>query len=449
LAHVSARSDSTLANRTLDEALIEARETYATRRPRSRATFDAAVEVMPGGNTRTILFHGPFPFRVARGEGAWLWDVDGHRYLNLLGEYTAGIFGHSHPLIREAIEAALNHGMNLGAHNMFELELARLVTARFPSIDKVRFTNSGTEGNLMAIATARAFTRRNRILVFKGGYHGGVFYFAGAGTPVNAPYEWVLARYNDIDATRHLIREHTAQLAAVLVEPMQGSGGCITADAAFLTMLRQETSNSGILLIFDEVMTSRVAPGGAQEHFAIRPDMTTLGKYIGGGASFGAFGGRADIMDLYDPRRADALPHAGTFNNNVFSMAAGIAGLSKIYTPDAARALSARGDKLRNRLNQCFRDNGVAFQATGLASLLNVHPVAHTIRSSEDLADADDRLRELFFLDMLEHGFYLARRGMIALSLAVTDADIDNFVTTVGDWIGERRSQLPVRKPLQ
>ena len=130
-------------------------------------------------------------------------------------------------------------------------------------------------------------------------------------------------------------------------------------------------------------------------------------------------------------------------------MAAGIAGLSKIYTPDVARALSARGEKLRTRLNQIFRDNSVAFQATGLASLLNVHPVAHAIRSSEDLANADDRLCELFFLDMLEHGFYLARRGMIALSLAVTDTDIDNFVTTVGEWIGERRSQLPVRKPLQ
>ena len=237
----------------------------------------------------------------------------------------------------------------------------------------MRFTNSGTEANLLAISVARIFTKRKTVLVFDGAYHGAVFGFAGGGSPINAPFDYVLAPYNDIGATRALIAAHADDLALVILEPMIGSGGCIPARHDFLRMLRDETTRVGALLVFDEVMTSRLAPGGLQSVAGVKPDLTTLGKYIGGGMSFGAFGGRGDVMDLFDPRRPNALPHAGTFNNNVLTMSAGLAGLTQVYTPDAARALNARGEALRSRLNALCEAAGAPLQFTGIGSMLAVH----------------------------------------------------------------------------
>jgi glutamate-1-semialdehyde 2,1-aminomutase len=430
-------------NRTLDDALAEARGSYVARRPKSKAQHEAARTVMPGGNTRTVLFYGPFPICAAKGERAYLTDVDGHRYLNLLGEYTAGLYGHSHPVIRAAIDAALDDGINFGAHNRMEAELAAIVCARFPSLELVRFTNSGTEANLMALSTARHATGRSKIMVFKGGYHGGLLYFGGGGIPINAPFPFVLARYNDVEATRALIQREAADLAAILVEPMMGSAGCIPAEREFLAMLREESTRAGTVLIFDEVMTSRFSAGGAQQLDGIKPDMTTLGKYIGGGMSFGAFGGRRDLMAIYDPTAAGAMPHAGTFNNNVLSMAAGVAGMSKVFTPEAAAALDARGERLRARLNAAFNEAGVALQMTGRSSLMTLHPVTGPIRSVDDLEGANDAVKELIFLDLLERGYYMARRGFIALSLMVSDADLDGFVAAVEDAVAERADVLP------
>ena len=424
----------TLTNVTVEAALAEARERFVARHPGSLAAHVEAAAVMPGGNTRTTLFYAPFPVVMARGEGCRLTDVDGHDYVDFLGEYTAGLYGHNHPVIRAAIDGALDAGWNLGAHGVQEARLARLVCDRFPSIDLVRFTNSGTEANLMAIATALIVTGRRRVMVFRGGYHGGVMYFGGQGAPVNAPHDWVMGSYNDAAATRPLIDD---SIAAILVEPMQGSGGCIPAEPAFLAMLRAEATRVGAILIFDEVMTSRMSAGGLQARLGITPDMTTLGKYIGGGMSFGAFGGRRDIMERYDPRRPDALPHAGTFNNNVLTMAAGVAGLRELFTASAAEALFARGEALRAALDAIHP----AMHWTGTGSLLNVHFQAQRPRAPAELRDRPD-LRELFFLDMLERGFYLAKRGMVALSLQVGDAECADFVEAVRDFAAVRRSLL-------
>jgi len=217
---------------------------------------------------------------------------------------------------------------------------------------------------------------RRRILVFEGGYHGGFLAFPPGGSRVNVPHEFVIAPYNDIDATLRLIGEAGEDLAAVLVEPMLGAGGCIPAEPAFLEMLRAETERLGAILIFDEVMTSRLSPGGRQALLGITPDMTTLGKYIGGGLTFGAFGGRAYIMAQFDPRRADALFHAGTFNNNTVTMAAGVAGLTKILTPERSRDLNARGlrqiaaglDRLRRQYIPSF-GNFLTFHAGAAAQV--------------------------------------------------------------------------------
>ena len=238
---------------------------------------------MPGGNTRTILYFDPFPLCMLRGEGCHLFDADGHRYVDLLGEYTAGIFGHSHPVIRAAIVDALNGGISLSAHNAAENRLANLIRERYASMELVRFTNSGTEANLMAIATAIAFTGRRRILVFAGAYHGSVLKFGGAPSPINVPHDFLIAPYNDIETARTLLREHAGELAAVLVEPMLGSAGCIPGDPPFLSMLADESRAAGALLIFDEIQTSRLSAGGRQALLGIRPDLTTLGKYHGGG----------------------------------------------------------------------------------------------------------------------------------------------------------------------
>ena len=428
----------TLPNATLDAALPEAREAYVARNPASLAAHVEAAASLPGGNTRTVLFHGPFPLLMSRGESCRLWDADGHEYVDLLGEYTAGLYGHSHPVIRAALDRALDRGWNMGGHGAMEARLARLVCERFPSIELVRFTNSGTEANLMAIATAVAATGRRKVMVFDGGYHGGVLYFGGGGSPVNVPHDWVVAPYNDAAGAVALIEEHAGQLACVLVEPMLGSGGCIPAEPAFLQALRDAADRAGAVLVFDEVMTSRMSAGGQQARLGVTPDMTTLGKYIGGGMSFGAFGGKRALMELYDPRRADALPHAGTFNNNVLTMHAGVAGLEEVFTAEAADRLFNRGEALRARLDAAAAERDAPVRWTGLGSLMAPHFVRGPVRRPADVANADPRLRELLFLDMLERGFYLARRGMVALSLEVGAAELERFAAAFADWLDAR-----------
>ena len=435
-------SETELRNADIDTALTEAKEAYVKRNAKSFARFVEATAVMPGGNTRTVLHYAPFPIGIAHGEGCRLWDLDGAEYIDFLGEYTAGLYGHSHPSIRRAIDAALNDGINLGGHGIAEARFARAVCARFPSIERVRFTNSGTEANLLAISLARHFTRRPKVMVFRGGYHGSVFTFAANGSPINAPFDFVQAQYNDIAGTLALIEANAADLAVVAIEPMMGGGGCIAAEPDFLHALRDATSRVGALLMFDEVMTSRLSPGGLQAVHGITPDLTTLGKYVGGGMSFGAFGGRAEIIDLFDPRRPDALPHAGTFNNNVLTMNAGLVGLTEVYTPAAAEALNARGEALRNRLNALCEAAGAPMQFTGIGSMLAVHMTRGPIRSPADAARGDAKLKELFFFDMLAHGIWLARRGMMALSLPIGDAECDRLADAVAEFLDSRASLL-------
>lgn len=420
----------------LDSALAGARERYVSQRPVGARMHAEAREVMPGGNTRTVLYHPPFPLRMARGVAQRVVDVDGHEYVDLLGEYTAGLYGHSQQPILDAVRAALDDGISLAGHNVYESQLARVLVDRFPAFELVRFTNSGTEANLMAISLARVVTGRPGIAVMRSGYHGGLLYFGGGGSPVNAPYDAVVLDYNDVEGARSAIREHSSRLAAVVVEPVLGSGGVIPATREFLHALREETQAHGVLLILDEVMTSRLSPRGAGPLFDVTPDLLTVGKYLGGGLSFGAFGGRADLMARFDPSQPGALPHAGTFNNNVLSMAAGLAGLTQVLDDDRLDALNARGDRLREALQSVMAPHG--WTATGMGSMVGFHPVPGPVDSPADLAAADDRRRELLFLDLLERGWYVAPRGFIALSIEVTDDDIDGFVAAVSDALAAR-----------
>ncbi len=426
-----------LANSSLETAYGEAAERFIAANPKSAAIQEQSLAVMPGGNTRTVLHYDPFPVRFTHADGCRLWDADGHPYVDFLGEYTAGLYGHSDPVIRDAIKQAADDGWVLGGPNLLEARLAEALVQRFPALERVRFTNSGTEANMMALATARTFTGRDRVMVFKGGYHGGVLYFGGS--PLNAPFDYVMGDYNDAEGSAAAIRAEGDRLAAVLVEPMCGSGGCLPGSDAFLAGLRQATAETGTLLIFDEVMTSRLAPDGLHGLLGITPDLITLGKYLGGGLSFGAFGGREDVLARFDPRQPGAWPHAGTFNNNVFTMAAGLAGITHVYTPDRAVALNQDGDILRQRMNAAITDRGLPMTVTGRGSMMAVHSGRSAPLSPPEAGARNRRLIDLLHLDLIETGIYTARRGMAVLSLPMSPDEFDMLADAFEEFLDGRR----------
>ncbi len=265
-------------------------------------------------------------------------------------------------------------------------------------------------------------------MVFAGAYHGGPLYFGAGGGGLRVPFDFAILPYNDSAAAEAEFAANGSDISCVLVEPMLGAGGCIPGRPEFLAALRQLTAGS--VLIFDEVMTSRLAIGGAQELLGITPDMTTLGKYLAGGLSFGAFGGRRDLMAAFDPG-AGGLSHGGTFNNNAFTMAVGAAVHQTVIAQGALSAVNQRGDAMREALTKAFADASAPWSVTGWGSLANLHPVAGPVASPNDLRDADPRRRELLFHELLAAGFYIAPRGYIALTMDVTDDDVDRFVTAV------------------
>jgi glutamate-1-semialdehyde 2,1-aminomutase len=270
-------------------------------------------------------------------------------------------------------------------------------------------------------------------MVFEGGYHGGVFYFGEGGSPINAPFPFVVGQYNDVDGAAQLIAQHAHELAAVLVDPLQGSAGVIPAEREFLVALRDATAAHDVLLVFDEIMTSRLSTGGLQSVVGVTPDLTTLGKYFGGGLAFGSFGGRADLMSRFDPSRADALQHAGTFNNAVLTMAAGVAGL-RLYIAEEVDRLNGLGDRLRDRLNGFATQNDLAFVATGYGSMVGLHFTRGPVRRGRD-SPVVPELRALMHLYLLERGYSYGRRGFVALSLPIEEADVDGFASAVEEFL--------------
>ena len=422
---------------------------YVGRHPRSRDLHVRAQSAFPGGDTRTVTYFGPFPLYVERGHGCRLHDADGRTLLDLLGNYTSIIWGHAHPRIVEAARAQIERGTGFAAPTESQAILAGMLRERLPSMDKIRFANSGTEANMHAIRAARAFTGRDKIVKMEGGYHGSydaveisvhpdpaaagpvtrpVALPDTKGIPAAEPRDVLVAPFNDAEAIEAILREHQREIAAVIVEPIPGVMGTIPPRDGFLASLRRVTDTLGILLIFDEVIAFRVGYHGAQGRYGVRPDLTVLGKIIGGGFPVGAFGGRADIMRLFDPGRAGAMVQSGTFNANPVTVAAGIAGL-ELLTASEIERINRLGDELRRGLQTLFDGAGVAARVTGVGSLLTVLFTDRDIVNYRDAATVDRVLTEAFHLAWLNHGLFSATRGMMAVSLAMGADEVAEALT--------------------
>lgn len=423
----------------LERAIKDTRARYAANNPRSKAADQHAGKFMPGGNTRSVLHYDPFPLTMVDGKGADLIDLDGHRYADFLCEYSAGLFGHSDPIIRAAVHEALDRGVSMGAPTHYERELAGLLCHRFSSIEKLRFCNSGTEANLMALTTARMVTGREKIIVFNGAYHGGVLKFPKGLSNFNVPFEYVLAEYNDTGRVEELIRKLDSQLAAVIVEPLLGAGGNIPGTREFLKMLRRETRNVGALLIFDEVKTARIGPSGIQGLMRIKPDLTTLGKFIGGGLPTGAFGGSSKLMSHYNPKKPDAWNHAGTFNNNVCSMAAGAAGIGEIYTQQRASEFLDWSEAFRRALNEMFTEKDVPMYCNGLGSIFAIHFSKVPVKHVSDISSGCFSLRPLLHMEMLQEGVLIAGRGDVFQSLPMTEKHLFKLSLALENFIDRHK----------
>jgi glutamate-1-semialdehyde 2,1-aminomutase len=392
---------------------------YLARTPRSRDLFDRATASLPGGSTRTSVYTAPYPPYIAEGNGLTIRDVDGNRYRDFLGNYTALILGHAHPAVVAAVEAQVRRGSAFAAPTETEIELAEEIRSRLPSVERLRFTNSGTEATMFAIRAARAFTGRALIATFERAYHGthdGVI--TGPGVPDATRNLTLQLPWGDVDGVDRALAGREREVAAIIIEPVQGAGGVRTASAAFLSFLRDYATRIGALLIFDEVISFRVGRAGVQGRVGVRPDLTTLGKIIGGGYPLAAFGGREDVMAQFDARRRGALSHGGTYNGNPVAAAAGVATLREL-TPAAFHRLIDLGERLRDGIGDALRVavDGSLFQVwAGDAE----SAVATGASAPPDL-----------FLGLLLEGFYIAPRGMGAIPLVATDADVDELAAAI------------------
>lgn len=423
-------------------------ERFEASTPGSRSLWQRAVGSLPGGNSRTTIFHDPYPLYATRGNGCRVTDADGVERIDFISNYTSLILGHCHPRVVEAVQLQAARLMSSATANELEVEMAENLRERLPSVELVRFANSGTEATMLAIRAARAFTGRTTIATFAGGYHGSHDYAVsvpadpraqpgGMGVPATVAETVVVAPFNDREGTVAVLDSRLDDLAAVVVEPIMGAGGVIPAKPEFLRFLRELTDASGALLVFDEVIAFRVGYHGAQGRYGVTPDLTTLGKIIGGGLPVGAFGGRAEVMTLFDPRRQPPLAHGGTFNGNPLSLAAGLATLAEL-TPETLAELEALTSELTAELGGLFADSGTTACITQLGSLFNIHFTEGPVVNHADVMASDRALMRELHLALLDHGILFTPRGMGCLSTPMTRAEVDAFVEATRLALAER-----------
>jgi glutamate-1-semialdehyde 2,1-aminomutase len=415
-------------------------------RAKSEALFAESLQHIPGGvNSPVRAFRavGGQPFFVQSAKGARVTTVDGDELIDYVGTWGPAILGHSHPKIISAVKAAADHGTSFGIPNPFEVTMARLIKSLVPNVDKVRMCNSGTEACMSAIRLARGFTRRDKFIKFDGCYHGhadGLLVKAGsgaltfgnpdsAGVPADTAKHTLVLPFNDIEALKASFAANRDEIAAVIIEPVPGNGGLYLPRPGYLEFLRQITAEQGAVLIFDEVMTGfRLAPGGAQERFGIRPDLSCFGKIIGGGLPVGAFGGRGDIMDYLAP--LGPVYQAGTLSGNPLAMAAGIAALEELRAGDAYAQLEAKGAALEAGLREAAMSAGIPVTFNRCGSMFCGYFTGEPVWNLADAMKSDRERFKKYFHGMLAEGVYFAPSQFEAgfLSTAHTEADIAHTV---------------------
>lgn len=427
---------------------MEYLESYFETTPASYRQLSEATAYLPGGDSRSTLFHSPYPLTFTEGRGCRVMDVDGNEFLDFTGNHSSLILGYGHPRLLEAVSEQVTRGTAFPGPTPPQVAFARRLCERVGSFELVRFANSGTEAVLQAVRAARAHTGRQTIAKIEGGYNGswddvmvsthpgedevGVLerpsaVLASDGLSAGAEGDVIVLPFNQVEATRRLIEERGTAVAAVIVEPVLGSAGMIPADASYLRMLREVTKRLGVVLIFDEVISFRVAVGGAQEHYGVFPDLTCLGKAIGGGFPLGVFGGRGDIMSLFDPSdERPKVPHPGSYNANPVSLVAG-ATVLELLTKSEIDTLNRRGRALREELSTAFSEAGLPVQVTGLGSLFGIHFVSQPVKSYRDTLGTDKDLRHRLFLGLLREGVLIDPRGVGCLSTAIGETELDHL----------------------
>ena len=427
---------------------------YTARTAESRALFERASRVLMGGTTRTSVYYPPYPACMVRGEGCRMYDADGNCYVDFLSNYTVLLHGHSFPPIVEALKRQAEQGVCFSAPSEREIELAEILCERVDSVDKLRFASSGTEAVMYAIRLAHAFTGRNMIAKFEGGFHGAyddcqISHSLSAelietsevpiktanteGLPSGVAERVVILPFNRQAEACALIEAHADQLACVILEPVLGAGGVIPAEQSFLAALRKTTEKAGIQLIFDEIMSFRLGYGGAQQVYGVAPDLTTFGKIISGGLPLAAFGGREEVMELLDPRNGPPpIPQSGTFNGSAIAAAAGVACMEHL-THESLAALEAIGLDMKAQLQAVFAKTGTAAQVNGFGSLFNIHFSAEPVVDHRGTVGADREKLARLSMALLLRGYFMAPRGMICLSTALGPAEIEGFASAVED----------------
>ena len=401
---------------------------------------------LPGGDTRSVTFFMPYPLGADRGEGYRFWDVDGNEFLDFLNNYTALVHGHAAPAIVEALCMQAPRGTAFPAPHTHQAELAERIRARFASVERVRFANSGSEADMMAVRAARAFTGREEIVKADGGYHGlweqlpmswGRQHGQLAGgevwdsaIPASVKKLVHMIDYNDVDQLEAIMGERGERIAAIIMEPVLGEG-VIAGSPEFFDAARRLADRHGALLIMDEVVTARLALGGYQQHFTAQPDLTVFGKIIGGGLPVGAIGGREEVMEIFNPRRPTFLAHAGTFNGNPMTTAAGCVSLDLLSGPEIDR-INSLGDLLAERLSEQIDGSGLDVTVTNVGSLVHLHvdPEAE-IRTFKDVNLHSIRLAQLH-LAALNEGVYFAPRGLLNVSTAMDEGVVEQAAEALG-----------------